>query len=133
MDKFIHRYECEVAFSDTDASGWVHFSKILIYVERAEHELLTKLGLNVYDRAQGGWPRVRVICDYKRPLLFKDRIEIRTVLKSLGNSSVTWEFEVWKIGGELAAAGEMVSVKVNEAGSALNLSEGEKGLLKGGG
>jgi YbgC/YbaW family acyl-CoA thioester hydrolase len=125
-----HRYECEVAFADTDASGWVHFSKALIYVERAEHDFLRKLGVDVFDRAKGGWPRVKVSCEYKRPLVFQERIAVLLTLDHVGGSSLVWKFQIMKAHGELAAHGEMVTVKVNAAGEVAGISEADKNLLE---
>lgn len=126
-----HRYGCEVAFADTDASGWVHFSKILIYAEKAEHDFLCKLGLDVFDRSKGGWPRVKVTCEYKRPLVFQEKIEVLLSLDHIGGSSLVWKFEIMKGNGELAARGEMVTVKVNESGEVTGISESETKLLGG--
>ena len=76
METPVHRHACEVAFGDTDASGWMHFPNVFRYVEAAEHDFLRKRGILVFDRSQGGWPRVKVSCDYKRPLHGGDRVEV---------------------------------------------------------
>jgi acyl-CoA thioester hydrolase len=125
-----HRYDCEVAFADTDASGWVHFSKALTYVERAEHDFLMKRGVDVFARAKGGWPRVKVSCEYKRPLVFQDKIAVLLTLDHIGGSSLVWKFQILKEDGELAVRGEMVTVKVNMAGEVAGISEAEKNLLE---
>lgn len=131
MQNIRHRYECEVAFADTDASGWVHFSKILQYAERAEHDFLEFSGLSVFDRSQGGWPRVRVVCDYARPLMFQDRIAVELSVGKVGSGSVTWLFRVLKDDGKVAASGEMVVAKVNDQGKPASLDEAERALLEG--
>lgn len=132
MENICHRFECEVAFSDTDASGWVHFTRILIYAEKAEHDYLRKIGIGVFARDTGGWPRVRVSCDYKCPLLFQDSIEVRLALGKVGVCSVTWEFEIAKADGQIAAIGQMVAVNVNCAGKAEKFSEAVRMILEGG-
>ena len=130
MENVCHRYECEVAFSDTDASGWAHFSKILIYVERAEHDFLASSGIVVFDRTNGGWPRARVSCDYRAPLKFRDKAEVRLVLSKVGNSSLHWRFQISKEADALVAEGEMVSVKVDRNGTPAPLSGGEREKLE---
>lgn len=132
MNLRCHRYECEVAFADTDASGWVHFSKTLSYVERAEHDFLAKLGMDIFDRAKGGWPRVKMSCEYKRPLVFQEKIAVLLTLDHIGGSSLVWKFQILKADGELAARGEMVTVKVNAIGEVAGIPESEKILLEGG-
>ena len=132
MENIRHSYECEVAFADTDASGWVHFSKILQYPERAEHDFLEHSGLVVFDRSKGGWPRVRVVCDYMRPLTFQDRITVELAVGKVGSGSVTWLFRILKDDGKVAASGEMVTAKVNHEGMPTRLDDGERALLEGG-
>lgn len=131
MENIRHRYSCEVAFSDTDASGWVHFSKILTYAERAEHDFLASSGVSVFNRGKGGWPRVKISCEYKRQLEFQDRIEVLLGLDHIGGTSLCWKFEILKNGGELAARGEMVTVKVDHAGKVTPLSNEERNSLEG--
>jgi acyl-CoA thioester hydrolase len=131
LENIRHRYECEVAFADTDASGWVHFSKILQYPERAEHDFLEHAGLVVFDRSQGGWPRVRVVCDYARPLTFQDNITVELAVGKVGSGSVTWFFQILKDDGKVAASGEMVTAKVNNQGQPARLEEKERAVLEG--
>lgn len=125
----LHRTTCEVAFADTDASGWMHFPNIFRYVEAAEHEFLRNRGILVFDRAQGGWPRANVSCDFKRPLLANDRIEVRLAIARLGTSSITWDFEVLNAAGETAATGSMTNVRVNETGKPQEISAAEREAL----
>jgi acyl-CoA thioester hydrolase len=118
-----HRHLSEVAFSDTDASGWAHFSKILCYVENAEHAFFKTIGIPVFTETQGGWPRAKIHCDYRSPLKFQDAIEVSLSLKKLGASSIQWQFEIRKTDHTLVAEGEMVSVKVDSNGTPTAISE----------
>ena len=129
MDTPLHRHTCEIAFGDTDASGWMHFPNIFRYFEEAEHAFLKSRGVLVFDRAQGGWPRVKVSCDYKRPLLTGDRIEVLLKISRIGASSVTWDFEVLTISGELAAIGSVTTVRVNHEGKPQLISDEERAAL----
>ncbi len=125
----LHRHTCEVAFADTDASGWMHFPNIFRYVEEAEHEFLRSRSVLVFDRARGGWPRVKVSCDYKRPLLHGDRIEVQLAAPRIGASSITWAFEVLGAGGESAALGSMTTVRVDHTGMPQEISAAERKAL----
>ena len=127
----MHRYACEVAFGDTDASGWMHFPNVFRYVEAAEHEFLRARGILVFDRAEGGWPRVKVSCDYKRPLLGGDRVEVLLSILRLGGSSITWNFEVLNSAGEIASFGSMTNVRVDHQGRPQLISEAERSALSG--
>lgn len=128
----MHRQAGEVAFGDTDASGWMHFPNIFKYVETAEHAFLRARGVLVFDRAQGGWPRVKVNCDFKRPLLTGDCIETLLSISRIGASSITWDFEVLKATGEVAAFGSMTTVRVDHVGKPVDISPEDKVRLEGG-
>jgi len=67
-------YQRRVTFADTDAAGYAHFSKILCYVEEAEHTLLGDLNIPLMN--DGGWPRVHVECNYFLPLSAGDDVEV---------------------------------------------------------
>jgi acyl-CoA thioesterase FadM len=100
-----------VSFSDTDASGRVHFTAILRYVEDAEHLFFASLGIAVIG-GNHGWPRVHIDCDYRAPLTFGDEVQIRLVVQVVGKSSVKYTFAVKKF-DQLCAEGSMVIVRVD--------------------
>ena len=129
METPLHRHACEVAFGDTDASGWMHFPHVFLYAERAEHEFLKSRSILVFDRALGGWPRVRVSCDYKLPLLTGERIEVLLAISKIGTTSITWEFEILTESGESAASGSMTNVRVDATGKPLKISAAERAAL----
>ena len=130
MQSPLHRHACEVAFGDTDASGWMHFPNIFRYFEEAEHAFLRSRGILVFDRSQGGWPRVKVSCDFKRPLLTGDRIEVLLEIQRIGASSVTWNFEVLTATGDVAAFGCVTTVRVNHEGKPQLITEEERTKLE---
>lgn len=132
MDRPFFRLESEVSFRDTDASGWLHFTNIFHHVERAEHACLRSLGLLVFARDQGGWPRVHAECDYHRPLLCGDRIEVQLAIAALGTSSVSWRFEIIAAANHTAASGTLVTVRVNHEGKGQPLSAVERAALEPG-
>ncbi|MGJ8726632.1 MAG: acyl-CoA thioesterase [Roseibacillus sp.] len=101
-----------VAFSETDASGRVHFSQFLKWAEDAEHQLLKTLGIPVLSE-EGGWPRVKVQCEYLQAVGFDEELEIELSLSEMGKSSLRWAFRILKDGGQVAARGEMVTVFVS--------------------
>jgi acyl-CoA thioester hydrolase len=109
----------------------MHFPNVFHYFEQAEHEFLRNAGLLVFDRAQGGWPRVKVSCDYKRPLLTGDVIEVHLAVSRVGASSVTWNFEVLTLSGDLSAFGSVTTVRVNHEGKPQLISEAERKVLEG--
>lgn len=132
MENPVHRYVREVAFGDTDASGWMHFPNIFRFFEEAEHQFLKARGVMVFERAHGGWPRASVSCDYKKPLLCGDVIEVLLGIERIGASSVQWLFEVINAAGEVAALGRVTTVRVNHEGRPQIISDHERMLLESG-
>ena len=100
----------KVAFADTDASGRVHFTAILRYIEEAEHAFFAERGMAIMGE-NFGWPRVHVDCDYRAPLIFGDEVELRLVVQVVGKTSVKYTFVARK-GELLCAEGSMVIVRV---------------------
>ena len=129
MQAPIHCYSSVIAFADTDASGWMHFPTIFRHIEAAEHECLKSRGVLVFDRALGGWPRVNVTCDYHKPLLAGDAIEVRLGIEKIGGSSIVWAFEVINAKGEVAVSGRMTNVRVDHVGNSKPISECERKAL----
>ncbi len=111
----IFLYERFVEFADTDAAGIAHFTKIIQYMESAEHALLRSLGMSVMPSAnrpaednatdtlddhqsnhdiQLSWPRVKVTAEYSGAAYFEDKLQIDVKILRLGRSSITYEFGV---------------------------------------
>jgi acyl-CoA thioester hydrolase len=124
------RQTCEVAFGDTDASGWMHFPNVFRYVERAEHAFLSSRGIVVFDRGKGGWPRAKVTCDYKIPMQTGDVITVELAITRLGAASITWGFEVINADGEVAAFGSMTTVRVGDDGRPCEIPPEERAALE---
>ncbi len=71
----MHEYSRRVEFSDTDAAGVVHFSRLLCFVEEAEHDWMRTLSLDPFPPGEG-WPRVGVEVRYLAPARFQDILRI---------------------------------------------------------
>lgn len=128
----VHRQAGVIAFGETDASGWMHFPSVFKYVEAAEHDYLRARGVVVFDRNEGGWPRVKVSCEYKRPFLAGDRFEVLLGIFKIGASSIAWDFQVLNAAGEVAAFGSMTNVRVDHQGKPILISPDERRKLDGG-
>jgi YbgC/YbaW family acyl-CoA thioester hydrolase len=107
-----------VEFHETDLAGIMHFSNYFRWMEACEMAFFRSLGLPVVTRrgdAMTGWPRVGVSCDYRAPLRFGDRVEVRLYVKEIRTRALTLVFQFRRLapgGGaaELAAGGEMTTV-----------------------
>jgi acyl-CoA thioester hydrolase len=97
-----------VDWCDTDAAGHYHHSSVIRWVEAAEDELHTSLGL---PGLFGVVPRVRYEVDYLDRLWFRDEVVTSLWVEHVGTSSLIYGFEVVGPRGP-AARGRMVCVNV---------------------
>jgi acyl-CoA thioester hydrolase len=107
-----HVERLRVAWSDTDAGGRIHFTAALRYAELAENGLRRKLGL-LAD--WGDYPRRHVEAEYLAVLAFEDEFEIRIRPQRLGETSITWSWEIER-GGEVCVSGRHTVVHVDDGG-----------------
>lgn len=107
----IFTYEFVPRFADTDAAGLIHFAKILCYAEEAEHETLREMGypINPADASRFQWPRVACSAEYIRPLEAFHTYKINLTVKRLGQTSITWYWEIHR-DNHTCARGELKTV-----------------------
>ena len=82
--------------------------------------------LPLYAAATGhggnvGWPRVHADCDYRAPLRFEDRFEIRLLVRERRERSITYAFQFRKLNAQTAVdvargALTVACVRFDEAG-----------------
>ena len=128
MENPCYTHPSRISFGDTDCSGWIHFPNIFRHVEEAEHAYFRSRGIPIISREEGGWPRVHVACDFKRPLHFEDEIEVLLGIERMGASSVSWIFEVVRA-GEVAAFGKVTTVRVDPSGKPVVIDEATRSAL----
>ena len=105
-------YRRRIDFADTDVGGIVHFSRYLVFMETAEHEMLRARGLSVHLEHDGqviGWPRIEASCRYEKPARFGDEIEVEVRVERRGQRSMIYGFRLLR-DRELLAEGRMASV-----------------------
>jgi acyl-CoA thioester hydrolase len=108
----VFRTTRRIEFCDTDMAGIVHFANFFRFMESAEVEFLRSRGLSVtmaWDDMKIGFPRVSASCDYLRPALFEDLLDVAVSLEKMGAKSVTYGFEFARA-GEILARGTVTSV-----------------------
>lgn len=102
-----------VDWADTDAAGYYHNTTVWRLMEAAEALLHDRLGIR--SETFGRTPRVRATVEFRRALYFYDLVDVELAVVALGRTSVTYRFEL-RLGGEVAAAGEVVTVLIDRAG-----------------
>jgi YbgC/YbaW family acyl-CoA thioester hydrolase len=105
--EWLHR----VRFSDTDASGRIHYTAMLRFFEAAEVEFLRSLGVpySVIQDGQTSYPRVRIECDYTGAVRDDDVVAIGVTVERVGRSSFTLAFDA-RVGAREAARGRITIV-----------------------
>ena len=102
-----------IEFADTDMAGIVHFANFFRFMESAEVDFLSTLGLSVSMRTDEGerfgFPRVSSSCDFLKPVTFLDVLDVTVSVVKVGQKSVTYQFAFFK-GGEAVARGQITAV-----------------------
>ena len=107
-----------VSWAETDAAQVVHFSNYFRFFERAEEEFYRHLGFSFtdYKLTPGLWfPRVEVLCQYKKPARFNDTVEVELSIEELREKSVKYDFKILnKESAALLANGYIVIVAADK-------------------
>jgi acyl-CoA thioester hydrolase len=120
-----HVERTRVAWVDTDAGGRIHFTAAFRWAEMAETSVRRRLGL--LDE-WGSYPRRKVEAEFLQVLVFEDEIEVRIRPERLGDTSITWAFEITR-DGEVCVRGSLVVVHVDDEGRPSPLTEKERAAL----
>jgi acyl-CoA thioester hydrolase len=117
----VARYSIEeyVRWEDIDAAGIINYQAYLRFFALAEAELLRSAGLNYrfLFEVLGIWlPRVRVECNFYRPVKLDELLVVEAYFSKIGRTSVHLDFEVRRKEkpDELVAAGRYVLVCVRQ-------------------
>src|SRR5205823_7566606 len=89
-----------VEFADTDMAGIMHFANYFRYMEETEHAFLRSLGLSVHMREGErilGLPRVSATCEFRAPLRYQDRVQVRLRVREKKEKSLTYAFVFRKV------------------------------------
>jgi YbgC/YbaW family acyl-CoA thioester hydrolase len=114
-----------VAWVDTDAGGRIHFTAAFRWAEAAETALGRRLGLL---EEWSDLPRRAVEAEYLKVLRFEDEIEIELRPERLGETSVTYAWEIRR-DGEVCIKGRHTAVHVGPDGRAVPLPERMRAAL----
>jgi YbgC/YbaW family acyl-CoA thioester hydrolase len=120
-----HVERARVQWVDTDAGGRIHFTAAFRWAEMAETGIRRELGL---VEGWGNYPRRKVEAEFLQVLVFEDEIEVRIRPERLGQTSITWAFEITR-DGELCVRGQIVVVHVDDEGRPVPLTDKERAAL----
>ena len=97
---FRFHHELRVRFAETDLQGIVFNGNYLTYYDVAWTEYFRALGLRWKDLLEMGADTVlaRTTIEFKSPAEFDQVLEIYTRVSKIGNTSLTFDFEIYPEG-----------------------------------
>jgi len=121
-----HEIKVRVRYADTDTMRVVYYANYFVFFESGRIELLRSRGIVYKDIEDLGifMPVVAAQANYMAPARFDDELLVRTRVKEMGTTSVTFENEVFKLPAmELLCRGATVHVVVDKDGKPVPIPE----------
>tara|TARA_B100001564_G_scaffold354838_1_gene366103 strand:- start:260 stop:658 length:399 start_codon:yes stop_codon:yes gene_type:complete len=112
------KYKVKVFYEDTDAGGVVYYANYLKFFERARTEAIAEIGLsNKKLLDEFGVLIIVKSCniDYKKPAKLEDKLEIKSIISSISNSSFKMTQKVFR-DDDLLTSSEIHLVIVDKKG-----------------
>jgi acyl-CoA thioester hydrolase len=125
-----HTITHRVIYADTDNFGVVYYGRYLEWLERGRAEVLRAAGVTYAEFEKEGIfaPVVHLEVDYKHPAKYDEELQIETTIKSMGNSSMHFQYRIMKE-DILIAEASTVNVFVKKNGTKVKISEKIKQAL----
>ena len=103
-------YDRSINYYETDQMGIVHHSNYIRYFEEARLDMMEQVGLSYAAMEEHGLiiPVLSVACEYIKPVLFGEKVQIHTRLVKFDGIKMQFVYEIY-CEGELRTKG-------NEAG-----------------
>ena len=109
-------YNFRIRYSEVDAQKIVYNSHYLTFLDVSIFEFFDAIGFNQEEyikETNNEFHTVRAVVEYKAPATLGDTIEVLTRIKKIGNSSITFQQEIYlHESDKLLATGEIVWVKL---------------------
>jgi len=116
-DKFQFHYPIRVRYVETDAQGHVFFGNYYTYFDVAMIEYMRAVGFSYQDLLEARMDLLYVesLCQHKSPTYFDELLNVHTRIGQIGDSSITFEFAIYKDGSDqLVATGHIVAINVDK-------------------
>ena len=127
-----HEQRLRVRYEETDTMGVVYYSKYFVWMEVGRVSLMRDIGFGYAEwvRHEIQFPVVQAHADYKAPARFDEEILVRTRVASIGNKSMRFENEIFRLPEmKLLATGHTVHALMSKAGGTIPFSQGLKEKL----
>ena len=111
-------YNFRIRYSEVDAQKIVYNSHYLTFLDVSIFEFFDAIGFNqekYIKETNNEFHTVRAVVEYKAPATLGDTIEVLTRIKKIGNSSITFQQEIYLYESDkLLATGEIIWVNTNQ-------------------
>lgn len=117
-----HETKTRVRFGETDQMGVVYYANFFSWFEVGRMSLLRDVGLAYKDWRKLGIriPVVQAHADYTSPARFDDEVIIKTRVARVGNKSIRFENEVYKLPEmKLLCTGHTVHALIDRSGKTM--------------
>lgn len=114
-----------IRFNEVDVLGIVWHGHYIKYFEDGREAFGRKYGLGYMDFYDKGYlvPIVHVDCDYRKPVVYGDKLTVRTTYEFTDAAKLVFNYELYKEGStELVASGRSVQVFLDKRDQALQLT-----------
>jgi len=93
-------YKTRVRYGETDRMGVSYYANYLVWFESARTEYFRALGLIYTEFEKQGilLPAAEAYCRYLQPSTYDDLITVRTIVSQIRQSSLRFEYQVFKEG-----------------------------------
>lgn len=109
-------YRSRIYLHHTDAAGRLFFANQFYLIHEAKEEFFRSLGLDIasiLSDPRYTFPLVHAESDYKALLQTGDEVVIQVRIEKIGETSVTFAFNIYKTDGTLAGTSRTVNVAVD--------------------
>jgi acyl-CoA thioester hydrolase len=106
----------QVQYYETDQMGVVHHSNYIRYYETARTNFIKSLGISYRQLEESGtlMPIINVSCKYIQPATYDETLTIKTFLKELPTSRITFYYEIYNQAGMLINEGQTILAFINQ-------------------
>lgn len=111
-----HEFSLRVRYSDTDVMGYLHHSNYPRYYETARWELFRKLGIPYKELEEEGYMLPVTVMNLKfvKPALYDELLTIKTTVKSVLGSRITFTYKMFNEQKELINKAEVDLAIINK-------------------
>ena len=123
---FTSETEIIVRYAETDQMGIVHHSNYPIWFEAARTDFIKKMGMSYSQIEKRGFllPLIELNCKYKGSAKYEDRIIVKTGIKAITYSRITFFYEVFRFGEDaIITLGETMHVWTDKELKHLNIKK----------